>query len=160
MLKIRPTGLILTGFRCKERVAQTLHPPPPRRRSPGRSYTPRGSFRSSSVLQGCRTYTSPPKGPVTPHLGAGSMKLTFSTIKFLNSVFYCHGVCQEKQRFGTIFLSAPNPPPSKNANFIFIVVSPSLTILPCRGGRGVIWTSETCRAPMSGASVALHFDTN
>ena len=33
---------------------------------------------------------------------------------------------QEKQRFGTIFLSAPNPPLPKNKYFYF-VVSPSLT---------------------------------
>ena len=37
---------------------------------------------------------------------------------------------KKKTVFWTIFLSAPNspPPPSKTANFIFIVVSPSLTI--------------------------------
>ena len=33
---------------------------------------------------------------------------------------------KKKQRFGAIFLSAPNAPPSKTANLIFIVVSPSL----------------------------------
>ena len=34
---------------------------------------------------------------------------------------------KKKQRFGTIFLSDPNPPPLKSANVIFIVVSPSLS---------------------------------
>ena len=41
------------------------------------------------------------------------------------SKFYCRGGSHEKQRFGTIFLSAPNPP-LQNEHDIFIVVSPSL----------------------------------
>ena len=54
------------------------------------------------------------------------MTTNASTIKFALSKFDCRGVSHEKQRCGTIFLSAPGTPPSKNANFIFIVVSPSL----------------------------------
>ena len=39
-------------------------------------------------------------------------------------IFYCRGVSQAKQRFGTIFLCAPRPLPLKITNYIFIVASP------------------------------------
>ena len=48
------------------------------------------------------------------------------------SKFYCHGISQEKQRFGTIFrnfsLSPTPPPPKKNTNFVNFVVSASLIL--------------------------------
>ena len=50
----------------------------------------------------------------------------FSTIKFALSTFYCDCIAQEEQRLWTIPLSAPDAPPLKDADFIFIVVSPSL----------------------------------
>ena len=56
------------------------------------------------------------------------MTTKFSTIKFALLTFYCHGVSQEKQRFGGRFSSLaprPPPPPKKNA-FFSVVVSPSL----------------------------------
>ena len=52
-----------------------------------------------------------------------------STIKFALSAFYCHGVSPEKKkkkRLGRFSSLPPVAPPSKTANFIFIVVSPSL----------------------------------
>ena len=55
------------------------------------------------------------------------MTTKFLDIKFALSIFYCRGVSQEKQHLGTIVLSAPKAPPLRNANFIFIVVSPSLS---------------------------------
>ena len=43
----------------------------------------------------------------------------FSTIKFALSKWYCHGVAREKQRFWTIFPSAPNPHPPQKGKFYF-----------------------------------------
>ena len=40
------------------------------------------------------------------------MKISFSK-------FYCRGVSHEKQRFGTIFLSAPKAPPPQKRKFYF-----------------------------------------
>ena len=51
-----------------------------------------------------------------------------SNLHFQNVI--CHGVSQEKQRFGTVSLSAPKAPPDPSKTQIlfnfFIVVSPSL----------------------------------
>ena len=58
----------------------------------------------------------------------------FSTIKCALSKCYCHGVSQEKQRFGTIFLSAPRSPPPQKGNFFF-VVSLSLHLSPTHSDR-------------------------
>ena len=47
-------------------------------------------------------------------------------IDFALSTFCRHCVSQEKQCFWTIALSAPMPNSLKNANLIFLVISPSL----------------------------------
>ena len=45
----------------------------------------------------------------------------------------CHGVFQEKQRFGTIFLSAPNPPPPfpQKKTILFLLSSLRFTTPYC-----------------------------
>ena len=69
---------------------------------------------------------------------------------FAHSKLYCYGVAQEKQRFWTISLSAPNanPPPSKKRTFYFnccVAASESEhcssaeTTKPC----GLSWTIHT-----------------
>ena len=51
-------------------------------------------------------------------LGACAMTTIFLDNKFALSTFYCHGVShREKQRFGTIFLSAPKAHPSQKHKF-------------------------------------------
>ena len=62
-----------------------------------------------------------------------TMTTNVSTIKFALSKMYCHGVSHEKKEnsvFGRFSSLPPMPPPPLNiANFIFIVVSPSLIVI-------------------------------
>ena len=76
---------------------------------------------------------SPPflKEPKRLHscLGACAMTTKFLTYKMFKFKILLSWRFPRKTAFWTIFPSAPKPPPSKSENFIFIVVSPSLTAL-------------------------------
>ena len=60
------------------------------------------------------------------------MTTNFSTIRFALSKFYCRGVSHENKKNSAVLDDFPlcrqGPPPSKSENYIFIVVSPSLSI--------------------------------
>ena len=71
----------------------------------------------------------PIQRPILGPLSKGACAVTtkvLSTIKFAPSKLYCRGVSHETKRFWTIFLSTLTAHPPQSANFIFIVVSPSL----------------------------------
>ena len=57
------------------------------------------------------------------------MTTKFQTIDFAFSVFYCHGVTQEKRVLGQFPLCPSMANPSKKTSSIFIVIVPSLIIV-------------------------------
>ena len=84
------------------------------------------------LVRNCLTPFSPdPIYPVLMLLGACAMTTKFlETIKFALLKFYCRGACHEKKKNSVLddFAVCPQgAPTSKSRNFIFIVVSQSLS---------------------------------